>query len=102
MPYEDYHNLVVTLRRYRELGIGNHRSPPSDRPCIDKGTILKKRGLITDGFNDIKSVIGEADRVRNSCARTDPEKDFGHLLLDRASLQGFITSAEDMIAATRT
>ena len=28
----------------------------------------------------------EAERVRNSCAHTDPDKDFGRLLLDRASL----------------
>jgi hypothetical protein len=68
---------------------------------IDKATILRKRGLITDGSNDIKSVFGEADRVRNCCAHTDPEKDFGGLLLDRASLQGFVASAESMIAAIR-
>jgi hypothetical protein len=67
---------------------------------IDKATILRKRGLITDGSNDIRSVFGEADRVRNSCAHTDPEKDFGRLL-DRASLQGFITRTERMIAAIR-
>ena len=68
---------------------------------IDKGTILKKRNLISAGSNDIKSVFDKANRVRNSCAHTDAEKDFGHLLLDPASLQGFITSTEDMIAAIR-
>jgi hypothetical protein len=68
---------------------------------IDKGTILKKRKLITDGSSDIESVFRKANRVRNSCAHTDPEKEFSRLVLERAALQGFITKTEEMIAAIR-
>ncbi len=68
---------------------------------IDKGKILKKRRLIADGSNKIDSVFDKADRVRNSCAHTDPEKDFGRLLLDRPSLQGFISGTEEMIVSIR-
>jgi hypothetical protein len=68
---------------------------------IDKGKILKKRRLIANAPNEIDSVFDKADRVRNSCAHTDPEKDFPGLLLDRLSLQGFICKTEEMIAAIR-
>ncbi len=68
---------------------------------IDKGTILRKRRLIADGSNEIDSLFDKADRVRNSCAHTDPDKEFVHLLLGRASLQGFIAKTEEMIASMR-
>ena len=61
--------------------------------------MLKKGRLVTDAASDIDSVFSEANRVRNSCAHTDPEKDLGHPLLDRDPLLRFITSTEDMIAA---
>jgi len=68
---------------------------------IDKGTILKKRRLTTYGPDEIDSAFSEAARVRNSCAHTDPDKDFGRLLLDRASLLGFINKTEGMIDSMR-
>jgi hypothetical protein len=68
---------------------------------IDKGTILKKRQLTAYGPGEVDSLFSEAERVRNSCAHTDPDKDFGHLLLDRASLLGFINKTEEMIDSMR-
>ena len=68
---------------------------------IDKGTILKKRRLIAYGPDEIDSIFSEAERVRNSCAHTDPEKELGRLLLDRASLLGFINKTEEMIDSIR-
>jgi hypothetical protein len=68
---------------------------------IDKGKILRKRRMIAGGPNEIDSLFGKADRVRNSCAHTDPDKEFVHLLLDRASMQGFIAKTEGMIASMR-
>lgn len=68
---------------------------------IDKGTILKRGKLIAHGPVDIDSVFRRAERVRNSCAHTDPDKEFVHSLLDRASLQSFINKTEEIIALMR-
>lgn len=68
---------------------------------IDKGTILKKRQLTTHGSDQIDSTFSQAERVRNFCAHTDPDKDFGRLLLDRASLLDFINKTEEMIDSMR-
>jgi hypothetical protein len=68
---------------------------------IDKGKILRKRRLIADSPGEIDSLFDTADHVRNSCAHTDPDKEFVSLLLDRASIQGFIAKTEEMIASMR-
>ncbi len=68
---------------------------------IDKGKILRKQRLIADPPNEIDSLFDTADRVRNSSAHTDPDKEFVRLLLDRASIQGFIAKTEKMIASMR-
>lgn len=101
-------------RREKAMDVYRHRykreSDPERLPfdhllgCttfIDKGTVLKKRELTTYGSNDIDSVFSDAERVRNSCAHTDPDKEFGRLLMDRTSLQGFITKTEDMMDSMR-
>jgi hypothetical protein len=68
---------------------------------IDKGTILTKRKLITNASKEIDSVFRKAERVRNSCAHTDPDKGSGDFLLDRAPLQSFIGETEEMISSMR-
>ncbi len=43
----------------------------------------------------IDSVFDRADRVRDSLAQTDPERELGHMLMDGSSLKAFISSTAD-------
>lgn len=64
----------------------------------DKGNILKKCGLVPEiSGKKIDSIFSRAERVRNSCAHTNPDNTGNMALVERADLCQFIEEIQRAI-----
>jgi len=69
----------------------------------DKGTILRKRGLLRGiSGEQLESTFARAERVRNSCAHTGSDDAGSAIVVERTMLRDFIDDMEALIKELET